>query len=260
MAKPEIGLSMLYSLREPFAVVPRLLDKLDVKHIELPDEGLHALNPRRVNKLKQVAKQHDLDYVVHAPWAGINIANPDPALRRVTLKRLTKSMLYARQLDCRLWLFHSGMNTALSHIYPGQDWRLNLESVRLLLKAAKHESVTIAIENVPEPFPFLMKNVDDFTRFYDEFGDDIGMVLDVAHAHIGNQIQDFVSQFGKRIIHIHASDNNGDQDLHLGIGKGNIDWKTFAKQLKEIDYRNIVMIESTENVIESIQYLRKLFS
>ncbi|MFA5365333.1 MAG: sugar phosphate isomerase/epimerase family protein [Candidatus Bathyarchaeia archaeon] len=259
MASPEIGLSMLYSLREPFLVVPKLLNKIGVTHIELPDEGLHALNQRRVNKLKQVAKQLDLDYVVHAPWAGINIANPDPALRRATLKRLTKSLLYARQLDCRLWLFHPGMNTPLSHIYPGQDWQINLESVRALLKIAKREGVTIAIENVPEPFPFLMKNVDDFRRFYSELGDDIPMVLDVAHANINNQIQDFVSQFAKKIIHIHASDNNGTQDQHLGIGKGNIDWKNFAKQLNDIKYRNIVMIESTENVTESIQFLQRLF-
>ncbi|MCW4034510.1 MAG: sugar phosphate isomerase/epimerase [Candidatus Bathyarchaeota archaeon] len=259
MATAEIGLSMLYCLGEPFSSMTKRLCKLDVKHVELPDEGLHRLNARRVTKLKQIAKTYDLDYVVHAPWAGINIATPDPSLRRTTLKRLEKSLMLSKQLGCRLWLFHPGAMSALSHVYPQQDWQDNLESVRYLLKLARQQGVNIAIENVPEPFPFLMKTVQDFHRFYQDLGEDIGMVLDVAHAHISNQIQDFVTQFSKKIVHIHASDNNGTQDRHQGVGCGTVDWKSFAKQVKDAKYSNLIMIESIDHVDESVQYLRNIF-
>jgi sugar phosphate isomerase/epimerase len=259
MAKPEIGLSMLYCLNEPFKSLLKHLNDVTVTHIELPDEGLHTLNKRRVKKLKEAAKENNLDFVVHAPWAGMNIASPNPVLRRTILKRLEKSIACAGQLDCRLWLFHPGSKTALSHIYPGEDWQQNLASVRALLKVARREGVEIAIENVPEPFPFLMKGVEDFQRFYEELDDDIGLVLDVAHAHLNNQIQDFIKQFSKKLAHIHVSDNNGANDLHLGIGYGSIDWENVAKLVKEAEYDKIIMIESTEHVEESVQFLHKLF-
>jgi sugar phosphate isomerase/epimerase len=259
MVRPEIGLSMLYCLNEPFKSLLKYLNEVTVKHIELPDEGLHTLNKRRVKKLKKVAKEHNLDFVVHAPWAGMNIAAPNPILRRTILKRLEKSIAYAGKLDCRLWLFHPGSRTGLSHIYPGEDWQHNLNSVRALLKVARREGMKIAIENVPEPFPFLMKSVEDFRRFNDELDDEIGLVLDVAHANLNNQIQDFIKQFSKKIVHIHVSDNYGANDLHLGIGYGSIDWENVAKLVKEVEYNNIIMIESTEHIEESVQFLRKLF-
>jgi sugar phosphate isomerase/epimerase len=260
MAKPEIGLSLLYCLNEPYPYALRCLTQVDVKHVELTDEGLHALNKKRAKKLKEIAAARNLDFVVHAPWAGINIATPDPALRRAVLKRLERSIVVAGQLDCRLWLFHPGSRTGLSHFYPRKDWQMNLESVRALLKVARREGVEVAIENTPEPFPSLMKSVDDFHRFYEELDDNIGMVLDVAHANLNNQIQDFIRQFSKKIVHIHVSDNKGDSDMHLGIGHGNIDWNAFAKLVKAADYGNLIMIESTEHVEESLQFLRELFT
>ena len=259
MAKPEIGLSMLYCLDEPFNTALKHLSEVTVKHIEVPDEGLHTLNKRRVKQLKQAAEAHNLDFVVHAPWAGVNIATPSPDLRHAVLKRLTKSLVLAGQLDCRLWLFHPGSKTGLSHFYPEEDWQLNLESVRALLKVARKEGVEIAIENTPEPFPSLMKSTDDFRRFYEELDDDIGMVLDVAHANLNNQIQDFMEQFSKKIVHVHVSDNKGDSDLHMGLGQGNIDWNAFAKLVKTADYSNLIMIESTDHIEESIQVLSRLF-
>jgi len=260
MPKPEIGLSMLFCLGESFSSLLKNLREVDVRHVEIVDEGSHALKSRRIKSLKKVAASHDLDFVVHAPFAGINIAVPSLVLRRTILKRLEKSIFYAGQLDCRLWLFHPGLQTGVSHFYPGRDWQLNLDSVRTLLKIARKEGVEIAIENVPDPYPFLMKNVQDFSRFYDELDDDIGMVLDIAHANLNHQIQDFIRQFPEKIVHIHVSDNDGAHDLHLGIGYGNIDWESVAKEIKKIEYGNNIMLESTEHVEESLQTLRKLFA
>ena len=260
LPKPEIGLSMLFCLGENFPSVLKRLQEVNVRHVEIIDEGSHALNTRRIKSLKKVAKAHDLDFVIHAPFAGINIAVPTPVLRGTVMKRLKKSILYAGQLDCRLWLFHPGLKTGVSHFYPGADWQLNLESVRDLLKIARKEGVEIAIENVPEPYPFIMKSVQDFSRFYNELGDDIGMVLDVAHANLNHQIQDFVRQFPEKIVHMHVSDNDGAHDLHLGIGYGTIDWEAVAKEIKKAEYDSLIMLESIEYVEESLENLQKLFA
>jgi len=258
--KLQIGLSMLFCLGETFPSLLKHLQKVDVRHVEIIDEGSHTLNSRRVKALKKVVQSRDLEIVVHAPFAGINIALPSPDLRRAIFKRLKKSIFYAGQLDCRLWLFHPGLQTGVSHFYPELDWQVNLDSVRALLKIGRKEGVEIAIENVPEPYPFVLKNAQDFSRFYDELNEDIGLVLDVAHANLNRQIQDFIRQFPEKIVHMHVSDNDGVHDLHLGIGYGTIDWESVAKAVKEAKYSNVIMLESIEYVEESLQTLRKLFT
>jgi sugar phosphate isomerase/epimerase len=260
MAKMKVGLSMLFCLGEPFKSLMERLHQVDVSHVELLDEGLHRLENKRVKALKNIAESKDLKLTLHSPFADINIAAPNPALRKTILKLQKKSILHAYQLDCRVWVFHPGLRTGVSYFYPGKDWQLNLESVRTLLRFAREYDVEIAIENVPEPHPFLMKNVEDFSRFYDELGEDIGLTLDIAHANLNNQIQDFITHFSDKIVHVHVSDNGGTSDSHLGIGYGNIDWESVAKMMKKVGYSNVVVLESVEHVEESLQTLRRLFT
>jgi len=255
----KIGLSMLFCLGEPFPSLLKRLNEIDVKYVELLDDGLHTLNDRRVNALKMVADSRDLEFTVHAPVADINIASPNPVLRRAILRRLEKSIAYSRKLDCRLWVFHPGLKTGISYFYPGLDWRLNIESVRDLLEIARKRDVEISIENVPEPFPFLLKGVGDFSRFYSELGEDLGLTLDVGHANLNRQVDDFMNTFGSKIVHVHVSDNEGDNDSHRGIGHGTVEWRSVADSLKRIKYNSTVMLESFEHIEESLNALRKLF-
>jgi sugar phosphate isomerase/epimerase len=260
MSKPIIGLSTLYCLSEPFSSLIKYLPNLNVKHLELADEGLHTLDIRRVKTLKKIKEEHNIEFFVHAPWAGVNIATPNSCLRRAVLKRLKKSIANSAKLDCKLWVFHPGSKTGLSHFYPEKDWQLNLESVNILADFARAEGVKIAIENTPEPFPSLMKNVEDFQRFYTEINEEIEMVLDVAHANLNNQISNFLKEFSKYISHMHLSDNDGVSDLHLGVGYGNIDWNHIAKLIIEANYNKLLVIESTDHIKESINFLKELFT
>lgn len=251
---------MLFCLGEPFSSLMKRLNNVSVPYVELIDEGLHTLNNRRVKALKKVIQSHGLEPSLHSPFVDINIASPSSVLRRTILKRQEKSIFYARQLGCRLWVFHPGLKTAVSPFYPGLEWRLNLDSVHALLRIARRHGVEIAIENVPEPHPFLMKSVEDFSRFYKELGEDIGLVFDVGHANINRQVQDFITHFSNKIVHMHASDNDETGDQHLGIGYGTVDWAGVAKALEKVKYNGLVMLESVEHIEESLQTLRNLFT
>jgi len=255
-----IGLSMLFCLGKPFPSLLKHLNEVDVNCVELIDEGQHMLNSKRVNALKRIAGSKGLDFTVHAPFADVNIASPNPILRRVMLKRMEKSIAYARQLKCRQWVFHSGWKTGVSEFYPNLDWQLNLRSVRTLLTFARKHKVEISVENTPEPFPFLLKTMQDFALFYSELGNDIGLTLDVAHAHTNRQTLEFIEKFSDKIVHVHVSDNEGKYDSHRGIGRGNIDWDVIAEAFKRIRYKGLIMLESIEHVEESLQTMRRIFT
>lgn len=258
MVKPKIGLSMLYCLGEPFQRMTRNLTTVPTTYVEIIDEGFHTLNKQRVSTLNAIGKSFNLKYSVHAPFADINIASPSNPMLKAMLKRLEKSISYASDLDAHIWVFHPGLKTGISMFYPKMDWIQNQKTIRLLLKIASDYDVKIAIENVPEPFPFLMKSVNDFEKFYQETGEDIGLVFDVGHANLNKQIGRFLTVFADKIVHMHLHDNDGSHDQHLGIGHGNIDWKHFTDKLNQMAYDKIFIVESVEHVEESIQKLGKM--
>ncbi len=260
MPKPKIGLSMLYTLGEPFNTMIKQLTTVKTPYIEIMDEGLHTLNKQRVQTLNETAKSYGLTYTLHSPFADINIASPSKHMLNASLKRLKQSMAYANALNAKLWVFHPGMKTGISTFYPGKDWAQNIQSIRQLHKTAEEYNVQIALENMPEPFAFTMKNVEHFTQFYKETGLNTNMVLDVGHANINPQITLFLQTFRDKIVHIHASDNMGETDQHLGIGYGKITWSQFAQALKEIAYNKTVIVESVEHVEESLQKLTQLLA
>ncbi|MFQ6087080.1 MAG: sugar phosphate isomerase/epimerase family protein [Candidatus Bathyarchaeia archaeon] len=259
MSKIKIGLSMLFCLSEPFTSLLKRLENVNVHFVELLDEGLHTLDGKRVKKLRRIAEARNIEFMVHSPFADINIATPSPVLQRTILKRLERSILHASQLQSRLWIFHPGLKTAVTSFYPGSDWQLNMDSVRQLQKIAEKHGVEIAIENVPEPFPFVLKSAEDFSRFYDELNDDLNLALDVGHANLNRQIQAFITTFSDKIVHVHASDNRGDYDAHLGIGYGTVNWTDVADALKQISYSGTLMLESVEHIEESLRRLQKIF-
>jgi len=260
MAKPKIGLSMLYCLGEPFKKMTEQLVKAGVEYIELVDDGFHALNKKSVSVLKNIGDSCDFKYSVHAPFADINIASPSKPMLSAMLGRLRGSIAWTNALNAYLWVFHPGIRTGISSFYPGMDWLQNLETTRSLVKIAEEYGVKIAIENVPESYQFLMKSVEDFTKFYAETNEDIGLTLDVGHANINDQIDHFLTTFGGRIVHMHLSDNDGKSDQHLGIGYGSVDWERFAATIRRTNYDKIVIVESVEHVEQSVLKLKGLLA
>ncbi|MGB9960447.1 MAG: sugar phosphate isomerase/epimerase family protein [Candidatus Bathyarchaeales archaeon] len=258
MAKPKIGLSILYSLGKNFNESLSEIVKANVKFIEVVDDGLHALNKQRVSVLKNLSESYDIKYSVHAPFADVNIASPSSPLLKAMIRRLKNSLANARALNAYLWVFHPGLESGISMFYPGKAWLQNRKTVQLLCKTAEDYGIKIAIENVPEPYPFLMKSVEHFQKFYSEFNEDVGLVLDVGHANLNGQITLFIETFPDQLVHIHAHDNDGTADQHLGIGYGTVNWDKFAESLKKASYSGTVVVESVEHVPESLRKLEAL--
>jgi len=258
MANFKIGLSMLYTLGEPFEKMVQKIPKTGVKHIEVVDDGEHCLNKKRVEELKEVGSSCGIKFAVHAPFSGVNIALESTYLLNTMLKRLKESIVNASALDSEMWVLHPGARSALSQFYPGEDWVRNLESCKLLLEFAREHGVKIGVENVMGSF--LLKNVPDFQRFYDDIGDEIGLVLDTGHANLYAEIDSFLRSFPEKLAHVHAHDNLGQTDQHLGIGYGNINWTGFSQLIKKTSFNGIVIVESVEHLEESVNRIKNLLN
>jgi sugar phosphate isomerase/epimerase len=247
---------MLYTIGEPFERMLEEIPKAGARYVEVVDDGAHVLDEKRVLALKNVRDSYGVEFTVHAPFTGINISLQDKALLSAMMRRLKESIVNSAGLDCRLWVFHPGMTAGVSMFYPGGDWTRNLESVRLLSKFASEHSVKTAIENVMEPF--VLKSVAEFKRFYAELNEEVGLALDTGHANLNGEVDAFLTELSDKLVHVHAQDNLGRVDQHLGIGYGNINWQSFADLLKKTSFDGIVILESVEHIEESMQKLKQL--
>jgi sugar phosphate isomerase/epimerase len=260
MSKAKVGVSMLYCLGEPFNRMVKRLGTMDTKYIEILDDGTYDLNKPRIAVLKEAAKSYSLEYSLHAPFADINIASPIKSLLAASMKRLKQSLQNASAMDAKLWVFHPGQRTGIGQFYPGADFRQMCQSIQELYKDAEEYGVNIALENLPAKYWFLMNTPEEFMRMYKETNLPVGITMDLGHANLEQQIQPFFNLLADKIVHVHASDNDGADDQHFGIGEGNIDWNWFAQTLKKNGYDKSVIVESMTHVSESIHKLKQLLA
>jgi sugar phosphate isomerase/epimerase len=259
MFEPKIGVSMLHTLGEPFKKMLVLLEKMETDYVEIVDDGYHTLDKQKVTALLEIAESHTFKYTLHCPFADINLASPSKPMLKASMKRLKQSMKYADLLNVELWVLHPGMITGITQFYPGSEWKQNMQSIRKLAKTAEEYNLRVAIENLPQKYGSIMKTPEDFQKLYNETGlADIGIVLDAGHANLEDQIEPFLTQLPEKIFELHLSDNMGEQDQHLGIGDGKINWQTLVQNLKRINYKGIIMVESIFNVPESLTKLQQL--
>jgi sugar phosphate isomerase/epimerase len=260
MSKAKVGVSMLFCLGEPFNKMAKRLGTVRTRYVEIVDDGAQALDKSRVATLKEAAKTYSLEYTLHAPFADINIASPSKDILSASLKRLKLSMSFANALDAKVWVFHPGAKTGISQFYPGAEWKQNTASIQALYKSAEEFGLNIALENLPGKYWFMMHSPEEFMRFYHETNLPLGITLDLGHANLEGQIEPFFNLLADKIVHIHASDNDGSDDQHLGIGKGKIDYDNFKQTMNKIGYDKTVIIESITDVPESARRLKQLLA
>lgn len=257
MADAKIGVSMLYTLGEPFEAMVKAIPDNGVKYVEIVDDGNHVLDKKRVAELKEAGASCGVEFTVHAPFAGINIVVQDKIISEATFRRLKESITNSAALDCRMWVLHPGLMTGISYFHPEEDWVRNLEGIRSIVKFADDRGVKVGLENIMEPF--VLKSVAEFRRFYCDSALNIGLALDTGHANVTGELEGFLRAFPERLVHVHVHDNLGKSDQHLGVGYGNIDWQNFAQLVKKNGFDGILMIEAIEHIKESIQRLKSLF-
>ena len=254
----QLGLSSLYLMAKSFELLLRSIELHNVPIWEVVDEGSLKLNNQRIQALKKLKKEKNLEFTVHAPFADLNIASLTPEMRSISMKRLRESLLHASELEAVAWVMHPGQRGSLTTFYPEREWRLNIDGIVEMTDMGEERGVNVCIENMPRGLSLLMDDPESFDRISEESGKNcFKMVLDIGHANTSCGAVEFLDRLGNVVVHIHAHDNNGKVDSHDEVGKGTVDWKVLAKRIRESSCRTVV-VESTKGVDVSLERLREL--
>jgi sugar phosphate isomerase/epimerase len=117
-----------------------------------------------------------------------------------------------------------------------------IRALKEIVEYGRKNSVTINLENLSE-------TAEDFEPVIDQVPD-LGLTLDVGHANLNgseNKSISIIEKLGKRIRHVHLHDNRGgqskDDDLHLPIGAGTIDFWEIIESLMGVGYYGTLTLE-----------------
>jgi sugar phosphate isomerase/epimerase len=242
---------------KPFKDLQKTIQSfLGIDSWEIIDEGNHALDGSKVDKLLKIQRAASIQFTVHCPFVDVNIATPSQWLRVPLMKRLERSLRFASQLRAECYTLHPGL-LSRSVILPEKSWDLNIQAIKSLLKTARRLGLELAIENMPRSIPFLLKTTDDFKRFFAEFDDPPNITLDIGHANTNGELPAIIKCLRERIFELHIHDNQGD-DEHKPVGEGSINWKVIQAYLK--GFRGPIVIESVPVLEEEVQRVREIFS
>jgi sugar phosphate isomerase/epimerase len=259
----KLGVANSVSLNMPFTDFLDFATELEVELVEIKmDEPylLSALSQTEYRKtIQDIVKSFDFKYSVHAPYIDVNLCSINPTLREASEKAISKSIVFAADIDSRLVVSHVGR---LSRDYPQkiitQSLKNATQCLRSLTNASKNYGIVFAIENDHKSNDQILAGYPEQLMFLiEETG--CTFTLDVGHANTLTKIETFIETLAEHIVNIHLHDNNGKQDTHLSLGKGNIDFSAVLANLRKIEYKGplIAEVHSSSGLRESITLLRR---
>lgn len=206
-------------------------------------------------KYKQAAEQYrqtGMVASVHGAFIDVNPASGDPALRELSRQRCRESCEIASALGAGNVIFHSSAFPFLRGAYL-ENWAASCAS--FYEELVSRYPVRIYIENAqdldPAPLQKLMEKV---------CSDRIGVCLDIGHIHYSRApVSQWFDQLGEWIQYLHLSDNMGQFDDHLPLGKGSIDWAQVNGLWKSLGKDIPITLETgnLESTKETIRFLRR---
>ncbi|MFH1415401.1 MAG: sugar phosphate isomerase/epimerase family protein [Elusimicrobiota bacterium] len=185
---------------------------------------------------------------------------PLESVRCAAMDEMTRYVDFFSDIGARCMSVHpSGSIPIIDH---NELIKANREFISAMAGMCKRKKMTLMLETVMTPF-----NTPEIFRVLLEGMDEVMVHLDVGHCNVNSQrdlAEEFFDEFGERIRHIHFSDNCGENDDHLPLGKGSVDWRAVMKILSRYGYDGTITLEIFSEdrrlLLESKKYLEDIIA
>ncbi|HEV2322467.1 MAG TPA: sugar phosphate isomerase/epimerase family protein [Terracidiphilus sp.] len=157
---------------------------------------------------------------------SINLLHPDKSRRIDAMDEIKRALESAEHIPLHYLVVHLGDR---SDSWSPRTMENALTALEHLGAFAGPLGVRLLVENIltepttPEHLQLILQT---------GHLDNVGICLDLGHAHINPGIQEAIGVLGDRIVSLHVHDNHGAKDEHLWPGEGTIDWPAVDTALK----------------------------
>ena len=141
----------------------------------------------------------------------------------------------------------------------GDDADLFAESLSVLADRAQDVGVKLAVEHFPGTF---LPTVPFTLDYLEEIGHpNLYLLFDIGHAQMANEDPaDMIALAGDRLGYVHLDDNDGEEDLHLGLCDGVLTREvlrsTFAALLS-VNYAGNMSLELKSDIPDPLDALKR---
>lgn len=243
----------------------KLIHKLGFDYVEVGVElpgGAPELIFKNRNKILDLIGKFNSQALAHTAW-WIDFGSGYEIVRRGWVEEAKRSIDTGNSLHIKKINFHFysvGLTKAYKP-YHKQILANIVTSLKEVVNYGNSKSMTVIFENAPikndivgiRDYKLIIANVPK-----------LKVHLDIGHAFIENGmkgVKHYIFTFKEKLEHIHISDNHGEWDEHLPLGKGKINFKQVAKWLEQINYDKTITFEvftNKEDAKESMLTFKKL--
>jgi sugar phosphate isomerase/epimerase len=196
-----------------------------------------------------------MGYLCHGPREGD--PNDIRSLETRYLPKLKKVLSLMPKLDMRCLTIHLWMDPR----FVTEDAILYKAGfLKRVVKRAGDNGITLCIENLSETADHLCGAFAAVPHLH--------MTLDLGHAQLlthRNTSHGLINRFSDRIGHVHIHDNRGgnspDDDLHLPLGEGVVDFEAIFRRLNRAGYDKTMTLELTVPEIKAnLPHVKRLLT
>jgi len=217
---------------------------------------------------KKILKKSGLKSTLHSSIFDVNLATLNPFLQDANLKCIKKFIDYAEILESEIVVVHCGEvpDNMLSDdkVEVIKKAEKNLcESLREIGHYAQSRAVMIGLENLPPAVNTpLICSCADHTRILNEINhDNVRATFDLGHAFLcGLDLNIYLEEIKSFLIEIHAHNNHGSNDEHLGLASGGINYFEVLDHVDACGVPFIMELNSYKEVMGTLNWLESVRS
>ena len=211
--------------------------------------------------LKSVGRSLGTEFTIHCPFVKSDIGSLDDAVRESSVQGVLDCIDLGSAVGASLVVVHPTRGTRGSLEERDRVKALEKESLVRVHERAVAKGLWVCVENMPSGGAFADRSLASGVMHLVKSLDGAGVTLDVGHANTTTvPAQTMARHLGSLIRHVHVHDNRGEQDEHLEIGLGTIDWRAVVRTLVELKYDGTLLDESlsVEAARRGVAHLKRL--
>ena len=242
----------------PFAeFLPRVAAEFKVW--EIVNEGRHVLWDV-AQEFRQLAPSYDLAFQVHAPISDVNVGASNPRAHAFATAEVRKTVEWAGKLGIPRVTVHPGWFATLTKGRRELVHARTLEALKVAARQARDVGVELCVENMPAVHYAAYTTPEQMRELLDDLREPgVKLTFDAAHANVAKNVREFLDL--RRLFgNVHLSDNLGDRDAHLPLGKGTVPLREVVEALAPAQPTFVIEAPDWDGGLEGKAHLSSLLA
>ncbi|MFV0422157.1 sugar phosphate isomerase/epimerase family protein [Oleidesulfovibrio sp.] len=223
-----------------------------MKHKIHPEFGMDTVAVQELTedwhrKMAVLFQEQGLECTVHLPFFDLHPGSLNDGILEATRQTLRKAAQLAALYRPVVLVGHPAYDKGQHPPHHSQWLKRSAETWQMVQERAG--GVPLRLENTYEVSPHPLAELVDLMDEQNDRVFDVGICFDIGHWFSFGQgqrysnLDDWLDAFGARVRHLHLHDNDGTDDLHLGLASSLIPLEDVFAGLESRGVKTTVTLE-----------------